>query len=385
MSKLAKQIADGVKSVLVEKKEYHLHEPYLDDKDAFEVNRVVKSGWVSSVGKEITKFEKELTDFTGANQTIATVNGTSALHICMQLAGVEEGDEVLCPTLTFVATANAISYLGAVPNFVDSEKNTLGICPQKLVNYLQSIVKISDGKIFNKQTGRKISAIVVTHIFGHPANLDALKAIADEYELPLIEDAAEALGSIYKKQHVGKTGMLSALSFNGNKIITTGGGGAILTQDKELAARARHLTTTAKLAHAYEYEHDEVAYNYRMPNLNAALGLAQMQKLPSFLNKKRTLAAAYKELFSQIEGAEFLDEPDGCTSNFWLNAIHIKSEGAFEILDYLHEQKIFARPIWKPMHMLAMYKDSPRDKLGVAENLYSSVINLPSGIGLIRG
>lgn len=367
-------IIDKIKSALPERAEYPLHEPYFDGKELEYVTDCIKSGWVSSVGAYVTKFEEDLALYTQAKRAIAVVNGTAALHICFLLAGVKPGDEVLCPTLTFVATANAIKYCHAIPHFVDSESKTLGVDPVKLRNYLQT------------NMNPRIKALVVTHIFGHPAQLQELKKVCDDFGIKLIEDIAEGLGSFYHNQHVGNYGHLSALSFNGNKITTTGGGGAIITNDIELGAKAKHLTTTAKRPHGYEFYHDELGYNYRMPNINAALGVAQLEKLDDFLAAKRKLHAKYSETFKICEQAEILDEPDHCQSNFWLQALILKPEFAHlhdEILQKTNAAKIMTRPIWLPMHQLPYLQDCPKMDLSVAEDLVKRVINIPSSVNLV--
>lgn len=370
---IAEHITATIKSALPARAEYALHEPYFNNKEVEYVADCVKSGWVSSVGQYVNRFEDKLAAYTGAKKAIAVVNGTAALHICLLLANIEPGDEVLCPTITFVATANAIKYCGATPHFVDCESQTLGVDPEKLREYLRN------------NMNRKIKALVVTHIFGHPAKLQELKRVADEFGIILIEDMAEGLGSFYHNQHVGNYGHLSALSFNGNKIITTGGGGAVITNDEQLAAKAKYITTTAKKPHPYEYYHDQLGYNYRMPNLNAALGCAQLEKLDEFLAVKRKLFANYQAAFKNSEIAEVMAEPDHCQSNYWLQAIILKPEyikHRDEILQKTNAEKVMTRPIWQPMHHLPYLSSCPKMDLSCAENMFARVINIPSSANL---
>jgi perosamine synthetase len=303
------------------------------------------------------------------------------------LAGVQPGDEVLIPTLTFVATANAVAYCGAVPHLADASSADLGIDAGALRAYLEATAELQIGGCRNRVTGRRIRALVPMHTFGHPSDLEALSALCADFRLVLVEDAAEALGSHYRGRHVGTTGMLSALSFNGNKIVTTGGGGAILTNDAELGRKAKHLTTTAKLPHPWAFRHDQVGFNYRMPNLNAALGCAQLERLPDFLAAKRSLAGAYRTAFQAMPGMRFVDEPAGTESNFWLNAILLDEARAQlrdPILEAAGAEGVAMRPSWVPMHKLPMYSHCPRMPLDTAENLERRLLNLPSGAGLGR-
>ncbi len=370
---IADDIIARIKSALPEKADYALHEPIFGQKEVDYVTDCVKSGWVSSVGKYVDKFEADLAVYTQTKKAVAVVNGTAALHICYQLAGIQPGDEILCPAITFVATANAIKYCGATTHFVDCETESLGVCPDKLREYLKT------------KNNKKIKALVVTHIFGHPAKLQDLRKICDEFGIILIEDAAEALGSYYHNQHVGNYGQLSAISFNGNKIITTGGGGAILTNDEALAKRAKYITTTAKQPHPYEYYHDELGYNYRMPNLNAALGCAQLEKMDEYLGIKRKLHSKYVEAFKTSETAKIMSEPANCQSNYWLQAIILKPEFKKyrdEIMQKTNAAKIMTRPIWQPMHHLPYLNNSPKMDLTNADEMFSRVINIPSSVNL---
>ncbi|CAI6084354.1 LegC family aminotransferase [Cohnella sp. JJ-181] len=362
-----------------------LHEPLFEGREWEYVRDCLDTGWVSTAGQYVGKFESALQEYTGARRAIAVVNGTAALHVCLLLAGVEAGEEVLMPSLTFVATANAVRYCGAVPHFVEIENISLGVDAAKLSNYLETIAELKDDGLFNRLTGRRIRALVPMHVFGHPADLDALADVADRYKLVLIEDAAESLGSFYKGKHTGTTGKLSALSFNGNKIITTGGGGAILTDDDALADRAKHLTTTAKLPHRWAFVHDEAGYNYRMPNLNAALGCAQLERLSSYVERKRRLAKHYEERFRDHPHMSFIAEPSYAQSNYWLNAIILSQEAAVyrdDLLEATNDAGIMTRPIWTPMHLLPPYQDCPAMDLGVTEDYYGRVINIPSSVKL---
>lgn len=365
-----------------------LHEPALNGNEWDYVKDCLDTGWVSTAGKYVETFETMLADITGARHAIACVNGTAALHAAFILAGIEAGDEVIMPSLTFVGTANAAAAMGAVPHFADAEERTLGLDPVRLEVHLADIADVSDGVCRNKATGRRIAAIVPVHTFGHPVDLDPLVDLCQTFHLTLIEDAAESLGSSYKGTHTGNFGRLSVLSFNGNKTVTTGGGGAILTNDDDLAAEARHLTTTAKLPHKWEYRHDRVGFNYRLPNINAAMGCAQLEQLPGFLDHKRKLAKAYEIAFAEIEGVRFFTEPDFATSNYWLNALLLDGDVADrrdDVLAMTNEAGFMTRPAWTPMHELPMYADNPRMDLAKAEDLARRLINIPSSPGLITG
>jgi len=308
------------------------------------------------------------------------------LHVCLKLVGVEQEDEVLTPTLTFIATANAISYCGATPHFVDSDEATLGLDPQKLGLYLQEIAEIRPEGCFNKKTGRRIKAVLPMHTFGHPVDLDPLVEICRSYQLELVEDAAESLGSYYKGRHTGNWGKVSALSFNGNKVITTGGGGAILTNDEKLGKLAKHLTTTARVPHKWSFIHDQIGFNYRLPNINAALGCAQLEQLPGFINNKRKLAENYRQAFAGIDGVRFFTEPSFAQSNYWLNVLLLSKDFTDQrnsLLDATNGQGIMTRPAWMLMHELEIYKTCPKmDSLSVAADLEQRLINIPSSANL---
>jgi perosamine synthetase len=336
---------------------------------------------VSSVGKFVDRFEMQLAEFTGVKRAVAVVNGTAALHICLKLVGVEKEDEVLLPALTFVATANAVTYCGAIPHFVDSEEKTLGLDPHKLFAYLEEIADVRPEGCFNKVSGRRIKAVVPMHTFGHPVDLDPLVELCERFKLELVEDAAESLGSYYKGKHTGNWGRVSAMSFNGNKVVTTGGGGAILTNDESLAKMAKHITTTAKVPHQWAFYHDQIGYNYRLPNINAALGCAQLEQLPAFLNMKRALAQKYEAVFEQVEGVRFFKEPEFAHSNYWLNVLLLdedKVEDRDRLLELFNNQGIITRPAWVLLHKLPMFKKCPRMDLTVASWLEQRLLNIPS-------
>jgi perosamine synthetase len=379
------EIVEAVSAVLgPTEKTLALHEPEFRGREWEYLKECVDTGWVSSVGKFVDRIEHDLADYTGAGFAIATANGTAALHVCLILAGVEAGDEVLMPALTFIATANAVSYCGATPHFVDSEPVSLGVDARSLSEHLQRVAEVRGDQCINKLTGASIRALVVMHVFGHPADLDALADVAANWRLVLIEDAAESLGSSYKGRHTGTRGVISALSFNGNKLVTTGGGGAILTNDPEIARHAKHLTTTARVAHRWSFIHDELGYNYRMPNLNAALGCAQLERLTEMLERKRELAVRYAAAFQRVSSASFLLEPPGTRSNYWLNAIVLKDPDLRDtVLQRLNDAGYMSRPIWTLMHRLPMYEDCPRADLAVAEAMEASVINMPSSGSLV--
>jgi len=358
-----------------------LHEPCFVGNEWNYVKDCIDSGWVSSVGAYVDLFEQMIREYTGIEGVVAVVNGTAALHVCLLLSCVGLNDEVLVPSLSFVATANAVSYCGAVPHFVDVDERTLGIDPRRLAVYLAEITELRDGVCFNRATGRAIKAVVPMHTFGHPVDLDTLAEVCLRFGLYMVEDSAESLGSFYKGRHTGFRGHCAALSFNGNKTVTTGGGGAILTTDRDLADRARYITTTAKRPHRWEFFHDTVGYNYRMPNLNAALGCAQLEQLPSFIGKKRALAERYQEAFQFVRGVRFFREPDFGVSNYWLNTI-ILDEEAEEyretLLQMLNDGGLMARPVWTPLHRLPMYDMCPQMDLSVTRKLERRLVNIPS-------
>ena len=356
-----------------------LHEPTFNEKELQYVTDCVKTGWVSSVGAYVTRFEEDLAKFVGVKRAVAVVNGTAALHIALKVAGVEADDEVLMPSLTFIATANAVSYCSAIPHFIDVHVDSLGVDPFKLDAYLKQIGEVRNGELFNVQTNRRIKAIVPMHTFGHAVHLDELIELAEKYHLVLVEDAAESLGTYYKGKHTGSFGKVNAMSFNGNKIITTGGGGAILTDDEALADYAKHLTTTAKIPHKWEYLHDEIGYNYRMPNINAALGCAQLEKLELFLYAKKELTKTYEQLLENVKGVQLFKQPEFSDSNYWLQTLLLDdSVDRNEVLAYINENGVMSRPIWQPMHELDMFENCPSMDLTITETLKKRIINIPS-------
>ena len=376
-------IIKAIRSVIKQEKEgpIALHEPCFNGNEWQYVKDCIDSTWVSYVGKYVDRFEEMIANFTGVKKAVAVVNGTAALQIALRLAGVKPGDEVLVPALTFVATANAVVHCGAMPHFVDSEEKTLGIDPHKLKDYLNETCKISADECVSKNTGRRIKAIIPMHTFGHPVDLDPLMDVAHEYKLEVIEDAAESLGSFYKGRHTGNWGKLAILSFNGNKTITTGGGGAIITNDENLAKLAKHLTTTAKIPHRWEYRHDQIGYNYRLPNINAAIGCAQIEQLPAFLEKKRKLAVRYSKAFQTVEGVRFFNEPPNAKSNYWLNVLLLDDANIEQrniLLEKTNDAGIMTRPVWTLLNKLEMFKDCPCMDLTCANNLEQRLINIPS-------
>lgn len=363
-----------------------LHEPTFAGNEWLYVKECLDTTFVSSVGKFVDRFEDDLAAYTAAKHAVAVVNGTAALHIALQLAGVKANDEVLVPSLTFVATANAARYCGATPHFVDSESATLGIATAKLRDYLQTHTKQHSGQCVNISTGQVIRAMVPMHTFGHPVDVDGLLAVAHDFKITLVEDAAESLGSTYNGHHTGTFGLMGTLSFNGNKTITTGGGGAILTNDANIARRAKHLTTTAKMPHAWEFVHNEVGFNYRLPNLNAALGCAQLEQLPDKLVAKRALFKHYQAAFAHIEGAKLIAEPDQCRSNYWLQTIMLNADQEHQrdaILQATNQAGLMTRPVWRLLHQLMPFANCPRMDLAIAEQLARRLINIPSSSHLL--
>lgn len=357
-----------------------LHAPVFAGREREFVLDAIDSTFVSSVGAYVDRFEREVAAYTGCPRAVATVNGTAALHVALRLSGVEAGDLVLTQPLTFVATCNAIVYCGAEPVFVDVDRDTLGLSPAALEAWLQDNARLDVAGACRSIVGdRPIRACVPMHTFGHPAHLASLLEVCNKWNIAMVEDAAESLGSLYKGRHTGTIGKLGVLSFNGNKLLTTGGGGMILANDA-LAARAKHVTTTAKLPHAYEYRHDELGYNYRMPNLNAALGCAQLEQLESFIAAKRALAARYAD-FLAGSSLEFVTEPSGCRSNYWLNAVICGDRAERDaLLERTNAQGVMTRPVWAPMHRLAMYAHCRAGHLPNAEWLEARLVNLPSSV-----
>ena len=387
-SSLAEKILQTLRHVLPNSEVgYGLHEPSFDAEELSLTKECIESGWISYRSQFVDQFEQTLAEFLKVPHVISTVSGTAALHIALLALDVKPKEEILVPALTFAATTNAIAYCGAIPHLVDSSEENLGIDVAKLDNYLQKNAYLNaSGQLVNKTSGNVIKGIIPVHIFGHAVDMQPLCELAQRYHLWILEDAAESLGSLYNNEHTGTLGTIGITSFNGNKIITTGGGGAVLIKDPTLAKRVRHLSTTAKVAHPWEFWHDEVGYNYRMPGVNAAIGCAQLKKLQKFLENKRKLALTYEELFKDFDEITYFKEPSYCKSNYWLNAILLKDDyqpKKNHILEHLNQHKIFSRGVWVPMHRLPAFGKTPRMDLSTAESLYDRVINLPSSPSLM--
>ena len=358
----------------------HLHEPRFDGREREYVLDCLDSTFVSSIGAYVDRLEADLAAYMGVKRAIVVANGTAALHLALVACGVEAGDEVLVPALTFVATANAVAYQHATPHFCDSDPVTLGLCPRKLEAHLAEIADVTDdGRCINKQTGKQIKAVIPMHCFGHPVDMDALMQVANRYHITVVEDAAESLGSFYKGTHTGGIGRVGTLSFNGNKTITTGGGGALVTNDEELGERLKHLSTTAKVSSEGFFRHAAVGYNYRMPNLNAALGCAQLEQLPVYLKQKRDLAHQYRDIFATYNDVDFIAEPEGSQSNYWLCTARFKdAETLGNALKKTHAAGVMTRPVWDLMPDLVMYKNCPQMNLDHARALSQTLMSLPS-------
>jgi perosamine synthetase len=362
-----------------------LHEPHFGGREWDYVKECLDTGWISSVGSRVGHFEEMLSHLVDGRPVVACVNGTAALRVALELAGVGRDDEVLMPALTFVATANSVSHLGAVAHFIDSSEATLGVDPTKLAVHLDAIAERRDGRIVNRKTGRRLAAIVPMHCFGHPVDMDPLLEVAARWQIPVVEDATESLGSRYKGRTCGALAPLAALSFNGNKIVTTGGGGAIVAADAAVARRAKHLTTTAKLPHRWSFVHDAVGYNDRMPNINAAVGVAQLEQLPHFLAAKRALQKHYEAAFGDFSGARMFRPQPWAESNVWLAALLLDRPDATvrdAFLEASNAAGLMTRPAWTPMHRLAMYRDNPKASLSTAEALEARIVCLPSSAAL---
>ena len=345
------------------------------------LSECIDTTFVSSVGKFVDRFEDGIANYAGCKRAVVCVSGTNALHISLMLAGVERDDEVLTQALTFIATCNALSYIGAVPVFIDVDRDTMGLSPIAIRKWLEKNSEIKNNQCFNKKTRRRIKACVPMHTFGHPVHLDELVDVCKEYHIELVEDAAESIGSLYKGQHTGTFGKIGALSFNGNKTITTGGGGMMLFNDEDLAAYAKHITTQAKVPHRWEFRHDQIGYNYRMPNINAALGCAQLENIDKYIESKRQTAIAYKEFFRNIPDVEFFSEPENCRSNYWLNAIIMKDKVMQqEFLQFSNDNGVMTRPIWELMNRLPMFEKCENDGLENTIYFADRVVNIPSSV-----
>lgn len=360
----------------------HLHEPLFDKSDVNKIKECINSGYVSSAGNQTLKFENEIKKFTKSKYVVAVVNGTMGLYLALSALGIKKNHEVLLPSMTFVATANSILYCGAIPHFVDIEKNTLGIDCHKLEEYLKKIVVFKKKKAINKYTGREIKALIPVHLYGIPVQMVHLMKIAKKYQLKVIEDAAESLGSFFKGKHTGLFGNVGVLSFNGNKIITTGGGGALITNTLKLAKHLKHLSTTAKKLKKFDSLHNELGFNFRMPGLNASLGISQIKKLKKYIKLKRNLNKFYKKIFNQNLNYELITENKHSRSNYWLNTIDLKTKSINKrnlFINSLIKNKINVRPIWYPLHLMPYLKKFPKMRLEVTINAHKSMINLPSG------
>lgn len=377
-----KQVVDFIHDLYHSDDFVPLHAPCFIGNEKKYLNECIDTTFVSSVGKFVDRFEEMVAEYTGAAKAVVCVNGTNALHLALLLAGVERNDEVISQALTFVATANAISYIGAHPVFIDVDKETMGLSPESLKKWLLGHTEIRNGICYNKTTGRRVKACVPMHTFGHPVKLAELVQVCEQFQIELIEDAAESIGSLYMGKHTGTFGKISALSFNGNKTITTGGGGMLLFKDAELGAYAKHITTQAKVAHRWEFMHDHIGYNYRMPNINAALGCAQMENMDRFVDNKRNTAEQYKTFFKSTS-IEFFSEPENCISNYWLNTILLPNKSARdEFLTYTNDHGVMTRPIWGLMNKQPMFAHCQTDDLTNTSWFEERVVNIPSSVRL---
>ena len=375
------KIIEFIKSLYHDENPVPLHRPLFRGNEKKYLFDCIDSTFVSSVGEYVPKFEEMICDYTGVKYSVAVTNGTAALQIALLMCGVEPADEVITQPLTFVATCNAVTHCGAKPVFVDVDRETLGMSPKSLNSFLENeTYQNEDNFCINKKSGKRVKACVPVHIFGHPCKIDKIVEICSKYNIYVVEDAAEAIGSKYKNRHCGTFGRIAVLSFNGNKTITSGGGGAILTNDKTLAQKAKHITTTAKVPHKYEYIHDEIGYNYRMPNINAALACAQLEQLDEFVDAKRKLADSYREFFSNQE-IEFITEPENSFSNYWLNSIVLKNKKERDkFLAETNNRDVMTRPCWTLMTHLPMYKDSQRTDLSISKYYSDRLVNIPSSV-----
>ncbi len=382
-------MADYSKTIKFIKELYGNHEftplsvPVFAGNEKKYLNECIDTTFVSSVGKFVDRFEEEMARYTGAKKAVVCVSGTNALHMSLMLVGVERDDEVLTQALTFIATCNAITYIGAHPVFIDVDRSTMGLSPDAMKEWLIKNAEIRNGECWNKHTGRKVKACVPMHTFGHPVRIEEIAALCEEWHIELFEDAAESIGSTYKGQHTGTFGKVGVISFNGNKTITTGGGGMMLFQDEELGKLAKHITTQAKVPHRWEFRHDHIGYNYRMPNINAALGCAQLENLDRFIADKRQIAAEYAEFFKNIDGIDFFTEPENCFSNYWLNVVILKNKDAqLEFLQGTNDNGVMTRPIWELMNNLPMFAHCQHDSLENTIWLVDRVVNIPSSVRL---
>lgn len=375
------QVTDFVHQLFGTEETVPLHAPLFIGNEKKYLNECIDTTFVSSVGKFVDRFEEEIAAYTGAQKAVVCVSGTNALHMAMMLVGVEREDEVLTQALTFIATCNAISYIGAHPVFIDVDMETLGLSPNAVKAWLEKNAELKNGICYNKRTGRRVKACVPMHTFGHPVKIDELVQICNEWHIELVEDAAESIGSLYKGKHTGTFGKVGAISFNGNKTITTGGGGMLLFQDEELGKFAKHLTTQAKVPHRWAFVHDHIGYNYRMPNINAALGCAQLENLERYVENKRETAQIYADFFKNVPDITFFTEPENCRSNYWLNVVMLKDKAAQqEFLEYTNDHGVMTRPVWELMNRLEMYKHCENDGLKNTEWLADRIVNIPSSV-----
>lgn len=377
------QVTDFVHQLFGTEETVPLHAPLFIGNEKKYLNECIDTTFVSSVGKFVDRFEEEIAAYTGAKKAVVCVSGTNALHMAMMLVGVEREDEVLTQALTFIATCNAISYIGAHPVFIDVDMETLGLSPNAVEAWLEKNAELKNGICYNKRTGRRVKACVPMHSFGHPVKIDELVQICNEWHIELVEDAAESIGSLYKGKHTGTFGKVGAISFNGNKTITTGGGGMLLFQDEELGKFAKHLTTQAKVPHRWAFVHDHIGYNYRMPNINAALGCAQLENLERYVENKRETAQIYADFFKNVPDITFFTEPENCRSNYWLNVVMLKDKAAQqEFLEYTNDHGVMTRPVWELMNRLEMFKHCESDGLKNTEWLADRIVNIPSSVRL---
>lgn len=377
------QVTDFVHQLFGTEEMVPLHAPLFIGNEKKYLNECIDTTFVSSVGKFVDRFEEEMAAYTGAKKAVVCVSGTNALHMAMMLVGVVRDDEVLTQALTFIATCNAISYIGAHPVFIDVDLDTLGLSPKAVKVWLEKNAELKNGVCYNKKTGRRVKVCIPMHTFGHPVKIDELVQICNEWHLELVEDAAESIGSLYKGQHTGTFGKVGAISFNGNKTITTGGGGMLLFQDEELGKLAKHLTTQAKVPHRWAFVHDHIGYNYRMPNINAALGCAQLENLDRYVENKRETAQIYADFFKNIPDITFFTEPENCRSNYWLNVVMLKDKAAQqEFLEYTNNHGVMTRPVWELMNRLEMFRQCETDGLKNTEWLADRIVNIPSSVRL---
>ena len=374
-----KEITDFVHDLYANRDFVPLSVPLFAGNEKKYLEECIDTTFVSSVGPFVDRFEKDIASYTGAARAVVCVSGTNALHMSLLLSGVERDDEVLTQALTFIATCNAISYIGAHPVFLDVDRETLGLSPTAVQSWLENNAELREGGCYNRRTGRRVKACVPMHTFGHPVRIKELVTICEKWHIQVVEDAAESIGSLYEGQHTGTFAPIGALSFNGNKTITTGGGGMLLFQDAAVGEHAKHLTTQAKIPHRWEFRHDEVGYNYRMPNINAALGCAQLENLDRYIESKRGIAAAYARFFQDMPGVQFFTEPKGCRSNYWLNAIILEDRAARdEFLEFSNDHGVMTRPVWELMNRLPMFEHCENDGLANSIWLADRIVNIPS-------